>query len=172
MEQLGDAPGEAYVRKQEPSQLLLDLCNAILFLGKRSLHFEVPTLSSSSPSSSSASPSPAVQPASVSTLQTGNTPTFPKFPPVNLGTIATISATNTNDYVVDSDEDCSRTELLLGKDYRAEQLVCFVLITDHSHEHMRYTRLRAPTPGGLVAQMMQTVLHPVFAKQINYTGMN
>ncbi|KAF5394029.1 hypothetical protein PHET_12370 [Paragonimus heterotremus] len=37
---------------------------------------------------------------------------------------------------------------------------------------MRLTYLRAPTLSELVAQMMQTVLHPVFAKQVNYTGIN
>ncbi|KAF7234296.1 hypothetical protein EG68_12204 [Paragonimus skrjabini miyazakii] len=37
--------------------------------------------------------------------------------------------------------------------------------------HMCFARLRAPTLSGLVSQMMQTVLHPVFAKQVNHTGL-
>ncbi|KAF6769787.1 hypothetical protein AHF37_11889 [Paragonimus kellicotti] len=47
-----------------------------------------------------------------------------------------------------------------------------LLITVHSHKHTRLTRLRAPTLSGLVAQMMQTILRPVFARQVNNTGIN
>ncbi|KAF7256422.1 hypothetical protein EG68_06783 [Paragonimus skrjabini miyazakii] len=125
-----------------------------------SLHLEIPTLSSSSSSPSSASPSPAVQPASVNTVRIEVTSTFPKHPPVSLGNITTITAADTCDNVVISTEDWSRMESLLGKHAGAKQL------------HMRLTRPRAPTVSGLVARMMQTVLHPVFAKQVNYTGIS
>ncbi|KAF6774225.1 hypothetical protein AHF37_08253 [Paragonimus kellicotti] len=59
-----------------------------------------------------------------------------------------------------SPEDWCRMELLLVKDPGAKQL------------HTRLTRLRAPTLSGLVAQMMQTILRPVFARQVNNTGIN
>ncbi|KAF5397873.1 hypothetical protein PHET_08858 [Paragonimus heterotremus] len=107
---------------------------------KRTSYLEVPTLSSSSPS-------PKVQSASVSTVQAGTTSIFPKPPPVNLGNIATIRATNTSDNVV------------IG-----------AAVLDRANERSAF--LTAKVLEGANSQMRQTVFHPAFAKQVNYTGIN
>ncbi|KAF7233662.1 hypothetical protein EG68_11432 [Paragonimus skrjabini miyazakii] len=137
------------------------------FQGKKSFHLEVPTHSSSSPS-------PTVQPASVSKAQAGTTPTFPKTSPVNLENIATISATNTSDNVVISAAVLDQMNELLA--FLTTNILEIRRLLERSLDSAAFTshltRLRAPILSGLVSLMMQTVLQPVFAKQVNYTGIN